>query len=53
MKSLFLVTIVLLISFDASPQGNNNKKPRIVGQDQLVTNEDQGLTILMSHLDVV
>lgn len=51
--SFFLVLAVLLITLhhSAGAQGNN-KKPRIVGQDQLTTREDESFTILMSHLDV-
>ena len=39
-----------VISLQAVAQGN--KKPKIVGQDVIVTNEDESVTILMSHLDV-
>ena len=52
-SSTFLILICLLLSaFFAGAQGNNNRKPRIVGQDPLSTNEDQSITILMTHLDV-
>lgn len=52
--SFFLILAVLLIIVNpsAEAQGNNNKKPKIVGQDKLTTREDEGVTILMSHLDV-
>ncbi|HYG18670.1 MAG TPA: tandem-95 repeat protein [Ohtaekwangia sp.] len=50
MKSAIFVVILFVIAFEAVAQGN--KKPKIVGQDELRTNEDQSITILMSHLDV-
>ena len=51
MRSYFLLIVLGVISLQAVAQGNN-KKPRIVGQDVIVTNEDESVTILMSHLDV-
>ncbi|MEX2233059.1 MAG: tandem-95 repeat protein [Cyclobacteriaceae bacterium] len=51
MKSSIFLIIIGLISLQAVAQGNN-KKPKIVGQDALSTNEDQSITILMSHLEV-
>lgn len=52
--SFFLILAVLLITLPLSAiaQGNNNKKPKIVGQDELTTREDESITILMSHVDV-
>lgn len=51
MKSYFLLLILGLCSLQAVAQGNN-RKPKIVGQEPIVTNEDESVTILMSHLDV-
>jgi gliding motility-associated-like protein len=50
MKSAILLVGVLVFSFQALAQGN--KKPKIVGQEELSTNEDQSITISMSHLRV-
>jgi gliding motility-associated-like protein len=50
MKSFFLVTIVCLISSLA--QAQHNRKPKIVGQDELATYEDESITILMTDLRV-
>jgi gliding motility-associated-like protein len=54
MKSSSFLILICLVSFNffAAAQGNQNKKPHIVGQDPLVVNEDQSLTILMTHLTV-
>ena len=49
MKSAFSLLFVCLISFSAAAQGNN-RKPKIIGQEELSTNEDESITILMSHL---
>ena len=51
MKSFFLLLLLCVISLHAVAQGGN-KKPRIVGQEPIATNEDESVTILMSHLDV-
>ena len=51
MKSPFLAVILCLLTVQALAQGNN-RKPRITGQDPISTNEDQSVTILMSHLEV-
>lgn len=51
MKRYFLLLVLGLISLQAGAQGNN-KKPRIVGQEAIVTNEEESVTILMSHLHV-
>lgn len=51
MKSYFLLILLGVISLQAVAQ-DNNKKPKIVGQDVIITNEDESVTILMSHLDV-
>lgn len=50
MKSAIFLIIISLLTFDGSAQ--SNRKPKIVGQDVLTTNEDQSITILMSHLAV-
>lgn len=50
MRSAVVFVVFCLLSLHAA--GQNNRKPKIVGQDQLSTNEDQSITILMSHLDV-
>ena len=50
MKSYLLLFMLGVMSLQALAQAN--KKPRIVGQDLIVTNEDESVTILMSHLDV-
>lgn len=50
MKSYLLLFMLGVMSLQALAQGN--KKPRIVGQDVIVTNEDESVTILMSHLKV-
>lgn len=52
MKSWIPVILCCLISFHTAAQGKNNKKPKIVGQDALSTNEDESITILMTHLRV-
>lgn len=41
---------MLLISWDAISQGNH--KPQIKGQQELSTNEDESITILMTNLEV-
>jgi gliding motility-associated-like protein len=51
MKSLSALIILSLIAFQAMPQ-EKNRKPKIVGQDQVSTNEDESVTILMQYLDV-
>ena len=51
MKSYFLLILLGVLSLQAVAQ-ENNKKPKIVGQDVIFTNEDESVTILMSHLDV-
>ena len=51
MKSYLLLAIICLASFHAGAQGGN-RKPKIVGQDPLVTNEDERITIPMSVLYV-
>jgi gliding motility-associated-like protein len=50
MKPAALLISILLLSFQVSGQGN--RKPKINGQYPLSTNEDQSITILMSHLIV-
>src|SRR5688500_16890759 len=50
MKSAILLASIFLFSFQILAQ--NNKKPKIVGQVELSTLEDQSITILMSHLRV-
>jgi gliding motility-associated-like protein len=50
MKSVFLLIILAFFSLETGAQGN--KKPKITGQEVLTTNEDESITILMSHLKV-
>ena len=50
MKSTILLLVASLLSLHVLGQGN--RKPKIVGQDPLSTNEEQSLTIPMSSLDV-
>lgn len=54
MKSSILLIVLGLLSlnFTAGAQGDNNKKPKIISQDPLSTNEDENVTILMTHLVV-
>jgi gliding motility-associated-like protein len=52
MKFCILVILCFLISFHTGAQGKNNKKPKIKGQDALSANEDQSITVLMTHLKV-
>jgi gliding motility-associated-like protein len=54
MKSSSFLIFICLVSFNflAGAQGPSNKKPHIVGQDFLAVNEDQSLTVLMTHLTV-
>lgn len=51
MRFCFLLLALGLLSPGAAAQGNN-KKPKIVGQEAIVTNEDESVTVLMSHLHV-
>ena len=51
MKSLFPLLVFGLFSLQTLAQ-DGNRKPKIVGQEQIVTNEDESVTILMSHLEV-
>lgn len=51
MKCYLLLFILGVTFFQAAAQGNN-RKPKIIGQDEIVTNEDESVTILMSHLQV-
>lgn len=51
MKSLSAFIILFLIAFQALSQ-DKNRKPKIVGQDEISTNEDESITILMQYLDV-
>ena len=52
MKCYFLLIVLGTTFLQTWAQGNNNKKPKIVGQDVIVTNEDESVTILMSHVEV-
>ena len=47
---MIILILICLISFNAGAQ--DNKKPKIVDQTYLSTNEDQAITILFSYLDV-
>ncbi|MEX1241868.1 MAG: Ig-like domain-containing protein [Cyclobacteriaceae bacterium] len=49
MKSSVLILLIGLVVLDANAQ---NRKPKIVGQSALSTNEDQSVTIMMNHLEV-
>ncbi len=48
---LLALLLCLLVHGLAKAQGNN-RKPRIVGQDPVVTNEDEAFTVLMTYLRV-
>lgn len=48
----YLLLILLGVTFLHAGAQGNNKKPKIVSQDVIVTNEDENVTILMSHLEV-
>lgn len=50
MRSAIAFAVFCLLCLDVFAQGN--RKPKIVGQDALSTNEDESITILMSHVDV-
>jgi gliding motility-associated-like protein len=50
MRSVIAFAVFCLLCLDVYAQGN--RKPKIEGQDALSTNEDESITILMSHLDV-
>ena len=50
MKSAIAFAVFFLLCLAVFAQGN--RKPKIVGQDALTTNEDESITILMSHLEV-
>lgn len=52
MRSGIFLILICLISFNAGAQDDHNKKPKIIDQEYLATNEDQVITILFSHLDV-
>lgn len=51
MKSLILLIFICCHFLKAEAQDNKNK-PRIEGQENVSTNEDQAFTIQFSHLDV-
>lgn len=51
MKSFFLLLMFGLIAGQAIAQ-DGNRRPKIVSQQPVVTNEDESVTILMSHLNV-
>ena len=44
--------ILCLMSVASGAQGEKNRKPKIVGQETLSTNEDDSITILMTDLKV-
>lgn len=46
------VLLVLLCLITIQSLGQGNRKPKIKGQDPISTNEDQSVTILMTHLVV-
>jgi gliding motility-associated-like protein len=52
MKSCFFLILICIVPLSFTAQAQGNKKPRIVGQDELSTREDESITILMTHLDV-
>lgn len=51
MKFPFLLIFLCSIILHSAAQGQN-RKPKIKGQDPIATNEDESVTVLMSHLDV-